>query len=331
LLCGVPGAWGFRRCTGADCGVLWLDPTPLDEDLGLAYPANYYTHDGVAAPSRGAIANAIDAIQQGYLANRYGYRVANAWLVRPLGLLIHFFPGRRETLDLLLMKLAANERGRILNVGCGGGRTLELRGLSWETEGVDPALGARRSAGATHGRSRNRCGQHYASSRFNATMSHVIEHVRDPEALLRECLRVLGTGGRLVVSTPNAASLGLERFGAAWFGLDPPRHLHIFTADALARLATRAGFADVRVTSAARIAPVIYRLSATVSPARDRHVERNRAALELGAQAFHVEERVATWFRPHAGEELILEARRSLAMRPHAADAILPEPMGELR
>src|SRR5207245_2811653 len=54
-------------------------------------------------------------------------------------------------------------------------------------------------------------------------------------------------GGRLVVSVPNLASLAFHWFGAAWIGLDLPRHLTHFTPRTLARMLERAGFEVERV------------------------------------------------------------------------------------
>lgn len=48
-----------------------------------------------------------------------------------------------------------------------------------------------------------------------------------------------------MLRTPNARSYGLMRYGAAWRGLEPPRHLHLFTVEALAACAAKAGFAAV--------------------------------------------------------------------------------------
>jgi SAM-dependent methyltransferase len=76
---------------------------------------------------------------------------------------------------------------------------------------------------------------HYPADAYDAVaMSQVIEHVHDPRELLEECRRVLRPGGRLVLSTPNAAGLAHRRCGRYWRGLEPPRHLHLFTPDALA-------------------------------------------------------------------------------------------------
>ncbi len=73
-----------------------------------------------------------------------------------------------------------------------------------------------------------------------------MEHFHDPGAAVRRCLALLRPGGVLWIATPNIDSLGHERFGADWFGLDPPRHLVLFTPRALERLLREVGFGDVR-------------------------------------------------------------------------------------
>src|SRR5689334_15196819 len=44
----APGVWNISRCPNPDCGLLWLDPMPLEEDIGKAY-ITYFTH-GSAQP-----------------------------------------------------------------------------------------------------------------------------------------------------------------------------------------------------------------------------------------------------------------------------------------
>jgi SAM-dependent methyltransferase len=74
------------------------------------------------------------------------------------------------------------------------------------------------------------------------TASHVIEHVPDPIDFLWKCRRLLRPGGCMVLRTPNIDSLGHRRYRQFWRGLEPPRHLHLFTVSALETLANRAGF-----------------------------------------------------------------------------------------
>lgn len=74
--------------------------------------------------------------------------------------------------------------------------------------------------------------------------NHVIEHVPDDAAALREAHRILAPGGLLVLGTPNE--------GAYWWQLAYRRapavrattdHVHFYTADTIGRRMREAGFA----------------------------------------------------------------------------------------
>src|SRR5713101_4984405 len=39
----APGIWNFKLCSNVDCGLMWLDPMPIEQDIGKAYE-KYYTH-----------------------------------------------------------------------------------------------------------------------------------------------------------------------------------------------------------------------------------------------------------------------------------------------
>lgn len=74
------------------------------------------------------------------------------------------------------------------------------------------------------------------------TLSHVLEHTRDPMQALRNVREILAPGGLLVCEVPNNEALALRLFGAAWEMFDVPRHLHFFTARSLSQFCERAGF-----------------------------------------------------------------------------------------
>lgn len=73
----------------------------------------------------------------------------------------------------------------------------------------------------------------------------VIEHLWDLAGFLRECNRVLASGGRCVLTTPNRLTFspGLQR------GQKPtnPFHVEEFDAQQLREIVARAGFTDVQV------------------------------------------------------------------------------------
>ena len=62
---------------------------------------------------------------------------------------------------------------------------------------------------------------------------HVIEHMRDPLALLKRAAECLAPGGILVVATPNPFAMQFSLFGRYWAHLDAPRHINLIPADLL--------------------------------------------------------------------------------------------------
>jgi len=132
----------------------------------------------------------------------------------------------------------------LLDVGCGSGDFLEkVRLAGWDVSGVDvddKAVSNARKKGLNirHG-DIGACRE----TNFDAiTLSHVIEHVHDPLALLRGAHARLKPGGCLYIETPNLESVGHRRFGRNWRGLEPPRHLVILSSGSLRLLLAAAGF-----------------------------------------------------------------------------------------
>ncbi len=71
------------------------------------------------------------------------------------------------------------------------------------------------------------------------TLWQVIEHLRDPWAVLRAAAAKLRAGGVLVIASPNPEALQLRLLGRYWLHIDAPRHLYLIprallVADALA-------------------------------------------------------------------------------------------------
>jgi SAM-dependent methyltransferase len=249
----VPGTWNTSRCIGVGCDALWLDPAPLVDDLGLAY-VDYYTHHAASASTRAGLAKrAWHGLRRGYLAARHGYYGAGqvpAWHAA-LGRALYLLPLRRAAVDEEIRELPAQSGGRLLDVGCGSGDwLLSMQGLGWRVQGVDfdaRAVQEARSRGLEIGLGSLE-EQAYPDAAFDAvTLNHVVEHLPDALATLRECRRLLRPGGTLVLYTPNGASFGHAVFRAHWRGLEPPRHLQLFGPRSLGALLHDAGFADRRV------------------------------------------------------------------------------------
>ena len=231
------GNWSVSRCSNGDCGLLWLDPMPIAEDLPAAYES-YYTH---GEPAKTGI----------YRAGKVVYSLFAGCILWPAGILTD----RRRA---ELMFLEGSRPGALLDVGCGDGTFLALmRSRGWRVTGLDFDPVAAQAARDRHGLEVHVGTIEEAFADRKAvydviTASHVIEHVPEPIRFLSQCRSLLRPGGRLVLKTPNASSYGAKRYGPAWRGLEPPRHLHIFSAPSLISCARRAGFGVVSCfTSAA--------------------------------------------------------------------------------
>jgi len=242
----APGEWDLKLCSKLGCGVLWLDPAPAVEDLGQAY-AGYYTHAvRVLDAEKSLLRRLYRAAWRAYLFREYGYRFDAEERLALGGRLLRLLPLRSLQIDQEVRFLSAAPGARLLDVGCGSGEWLGfMRALGWDVVGLDfdeeaVRVGAGRGLVVHCGKLEE---QNFATDSFDAvTINHVIEHLPDPAAALRECARILRPGGRLVVSTPNASGLGHRLFGRDWRGLEPPRHLQVFTLDALENAVAQEGF-----------------------------------------------------------------------------------------
>lgn len=188
-----------------------LDPLPDDEQIAGFYPPRYYGSTG---------------------------RKFNRWIETA----VRFVAARH--VRFLARKIRRG--GRVLDVGCGRGtllaaladRGLEAHGLEINpdaAEGADPRAKIRIAGSLAEAG--------YSANSFDMVIYwHVFEHLRDPRAALEEVWRVLRPGGFVVIAVPNFSSWQARSTGAAWFHLDPPRHIYHFPVASLKTLLTNCGF-----------------------------------------------------------------------------------------
>jgi len=196
------------------CGHLYLSPRPAAKDLGVIYPSNYYTLAGT------------------------GSLVARAQRV---------WEGRK--VDVYKQALGPGKK-RILDVGCGSGRFLEvLRDFGpkeWELVGTDfdpSAVERCRARGFEAHQSRVEDLRGEDGTYDAVVMLQLIEHVEDPALIAERVFALLRPGGVFVVETPNLAGWDYRIFRKRWWGhYHFPRHFHLFSQASLTAMLERAGF-----------------------------------------------------------------------------------------
>jgi SAM-dependent methyltransferase len=136
----------------------------------------------------------------------------------------------------------SEEKGLVLDVGCGGGLFLQMlaergrTGVAGLDFSLDAANVAWRRAGVPAVCGTLSRAPFAAGSCAAVTMFHVLEHLYDPGSYLEAAHQLLAPDGRLILQVPNAACWQFLLLGERWNGIDVPRHLinfRLFDVDSL--------------------------------------------------------------------------------------------------
>jgi 2-polyprenyl-3-methyl-5-hydroxy-6-metoxy-1,4-benzoquinol methylase len=299
----VPGKWCMKRCPDPACGLCWLDPVAIEADLPRLY-ADYFTHEVNLA------ALTFKSRLRSFLINIY-----ESVKLLPLALL-GLAAEKRQFSTMFLSDLPS---GRVLDVGCGGGKFLfRMHQAGWSVVGIDfdaKGIEGAKAKYAKYGfelKHSDIFSCQFAANSFDAvTMSHVIEHVMEPAAVVKEIRRILKPGGRFVAVTPNVGSYGQKLFRDCWRDWDPPRHLQLFSLPALASCARQAGFAEINVKSSAARADLVFGGSLAIRQARasgSKSRGSNDINISRAIRSCFMQYREAIRWRsqPDCGEEAVL-------------------------
>jgi SAM-dependent methyltransferase len=239
---GIDEHFDYAVCAG--CGSLALISVP--EDMSSYYPANYYSVD--LDPERALGAAGVRQFAQlvigSVLWGRGTLSSAATALIprRQLRTLVSVLSSIRGA------GLAHGKQTRVLDVGCGSGMLVYALGLAGvhDVTGVDPFMSAERELG-TGGRLLRKDLSQVEGLYDLIMFHHSFEHVHDPEATLREALKRLRPGGRVLIRMPTPSSDTFETYGAAWVQLDAPRHLVLLSRPGVDSLCRRVGATVVSV------------------------------------------------------------------------------------
>jgi SAM-dependent methyltransferase len=201
------------ECRG--CGLLRLEPQPEPGDLKDYYPNLYW--------AKGRTRHGLAGLYRRIVLRDHTRFVLKA--IRGMGL----------------------PRARILDMGCGAGDLLaSLRGYGHAGIGLDIAASALQAAAevGVPGVRADHSAAPFASGSFDVVMLfHLLEHIPNPDAAIREAWRLLADDGRMILQVPNADSWQYALLGRYWSGLDVPRHLYDFGRHDLEEFLSRNRFA----------------------------------------------------------------------------------------
>lgn len=210
---GSVGPHPRHRCAG--CGAIFLWPQPDEATLAAIYGRHYYDAWGVGRD---------EAAARALKTATFAERLAELRDVLPAG-------------------------GRVLDVGCATGYFLEAaRAAGFEPYGVDLNAYGVAVCREKFGADRVWLGE-LESARFDGLegrfdaifMSDLIEHVRDPAAVLDAARRWIAPHGLLVVTTPWTDALSHRLAGSRWLHYKP-EHLFYFGERSMAGLLARTGW-----------------------------------------------------------------------------------------
>lgn len=208
----------FQVYKCSNCGVMFLD----DIEVNSSYYSKYY------------------------FPEYYETKFHNAFINKIINLIINISIIFKENQILRNYHNIANNKLKILDIGCGNGEFLsrisntkfEKFGIEINAEGYELCKGKNLKVFNKELKDLK-----FQDNFFDVvTLWHVIEHLENPIDTIKSVKRVLKEDGILVIAVPNTDSLGFKYGQNFWFHLDSPRHLMLFNKKSLKYLLNNAGF-----------------------------------------------------------------------------------------
>lgn len=204
----------FERC--ARCGLERIEPQPTNETLDRIYGEHYYDAWGLRTDEA-----TVEILKRGTFTR----------IIRGLGPLRH--------------------GARVLDCGAATGFLMRVaRDAGYEPYGAELSEFGASKIAEVFGRDRVHQGHledaPFPDGHFDAIfMCDFLEHVRDPERILRRAHALLAPGGKIAISTPRVGSLTHAAMGLKWTHYKV-EHLYYFSLKNLRMLLERLGYSDFR-------------------------------------------------------------------------------------
>jgi len=136
----------------------------------------------------------------------------------------------------------------LMEIGCGSGVLLQTAiSRGWRADALELSPELAGLAGETNPSSniivQDVLDHTPGESTYDAVMAlDVIEHVLDPELMLKNCRAMLKPEGLLLLQTPNTRGLRCRSQKTGWEMRDPGQHINLFSPEGLVGLLQRTNF-----------------------------------------------------------------------------------------
>ncbi|MEW4531404.1 class I SAM-dependent methyltransferase [Maioricimonas sp. JC845] len=204
---------GFDIWQCIDCGLVFADPMPTDDELAEFYRSH---------PRNGKYTRKADSKR------------------------------RRAARRIARLKRKVSGR-RFLDIGCSiGGAVEAARQYGFDATGIDLDAESIRQALQLFPNNRFLQGTPDEFAEFGEQFdllfcTEVLEHVPRPDHFMRAVRRLLAPGGLLYITTPDIHHFRVPRNRLEWHGLKPPEHIAMFGRKALMTLTQRHQLAPVHI------------------------------------------------------------------------------------
>lgn len=220
------GSFHVEKCS--TCGLGWSSPNIRAKQYPMYYPAKQY-YSYVAMNNAGFFGKLRSYLVLGVKDRTFTFRMISKLLKVPA------IPN-------------SDKPGKFLDIGCGGGATMELmKQLGWSVYGLDIDRDAIKLA-KSHKLNNAKFGSYTALTQFRDNffdvirIYEVIEHLNDPWRCIKLAHKKLKPGGSLLIGTSNIESLVSSCFGSYWYNLDLPRHTFQFNPSVLKEIIKNSNF-----------------------------------------------------------------------------------------
>ncbi len=137
------------------------------------------------------------------------------------------------------------KKGCVLDIGASTGTMLDIfKKEGFETWGVEPSESAKIAKEKGH----KILKEYFEDAKLSSNcfdvviMNHTLEHLEDPDLILKKINKILKKDGVLLIDVPNAGGIASKILGKRWPYRLPEEHKHQFTKKTLTGIFKKAGF-----------------------------------------------------------------------------------------